>query len=58
MRNLSVSKKFIVSFGTILVLFLVSVVGAGIGITTAKSSYQKFYEQNYKTLSGVYEIRV
>ncbi len=58
MRNLSVSKKFIVSFGTILILFLVSVVGAGIGITTAKSSYQNFYTENYKTLSGVYEIRV
>lgn len=58
MRNLSVSKKFIVSFGTILVLFLVSVVGAGIGITTAKSSYQKFYTENYQTLSGVYQIRV
>ena len=58
MRNLSVSKKFIVSFGTILVLFFVSVFGAGIGLVKAKASYDAFYTNEYKTIATVYEMRI
>ena len=58
MKNLKVSKKFIVSFGMILLLFLVSVVAAGIGITRARASYEKFYTQDHKAVSSVYDIRL
>lgn len=58
MKNLKVSKKFIVSFGVILILFLVSVVTAGIGITKSKSSYQEFYTKEHRAVTSVYEIRL
>lgn len=58
MKNLKVSKKFIVSFGMILVLFLVAVVTASVGIMKSKASYEKFYIEDHKALSSVYEIRL
>lgn len=58
MKNLKVGRKFIVSFGIILALFLVSVVTASMGITRAKKSYQEFYVEDYKAVTSVYEIRV
>lgn len=58
MKNLSVSKKFIVSFGTILVMFLIAVFGAGIGLTKSKASYDEFYMEDYQTIARVYEMRI
>ena len=47
MKNLKVGRKFIVSFGIILALFLVSVVTASMGITRAKKSDQELYVEDY-----------
>lgn len=58
MKNLKVGKKFIVSFGSILLLFLISVVAAGIGISKAKASYQQFYEQEYGAVTQIDQIRL
>ena len=58
MRNLKVGRKFSVSFGIILVLFLVSVATASFGISRAKASYEKFYTKDYKAVTSVYEIRL
>ncbi|NBH73101.1 methyl-accepting chemotaxis protein [Clostridiaceae bacterium] len=58
MKNLKVGKKFLVSFGIILTLFLVSVVAAGIGISKSKTSYEKFYEEDYHAMANIYEMRI
>ncbi len=58
MKNLKVGKKFLVSFGIILTLFLVSVVAAGIGISKSKSSYEKFYQEDYHAMANIYEMRI
>lgn len=58
MKNLKVSLKFIVSFGTILVLFLISIGTASLGISRAKASYKEFYTTDYKVISSIYEIRL
>lgn len=39
MKNLKVRKKFIVSFGSILLLFLVSLISSSIGTSSSKSNY-------------------
>ena len=52
MKNLKVGKKFIVSFGSILILFLVSVVVGTIGIARARASYRDFYSYDYKAVSS------
>ncbi len=57
MKNLKVNSKFIVSFGAILVLFLISVVVASLGITTARSRYQAFYEEDHQAVNYVKDIR-
>lgn len=57
MKNLKVSSKFIVSFGAILALFLVAVVVASLGITTARSSYRRFYEEEFEAVNRVKDIR-
>lgn len=57
MKNLKVNSKFIVSFGAILILFLVSVVIASLGISTAKSRYQTFYEVDFEAVNYVKDIR-
>ena len=44
MKNLKINTKFIVSFGLILVLFLVSVIATCSGIAISKSGYESFYE--------------
>ncbi len=57
MKNLKVNSKFIVSFGAILALFLIAVVVAGLGITTARSSYRRFYEEEFEAVNKVKDIR-
>ena len=58
MKNFKVGKKFIVSFGSILVLFLVSVIAAGIGISKAKTSYHQFYTEEYRAVTQIDQIRL
>ncbi len=58
MKNFKVGKKFIVSFGSILVLFLVSVIAAGIGISKAKTSYHQFYTEEYGAVVQIDQIRL
>lgn len=58
MKNLKVGKKFIVSFGSILLLFLISVVAASIGISKAKASYQQFYTEDYRAVMMVKDIQL
>lgn len=58
MKNLKVGKKFLLSFGAILGIFLVAVIASCIGISKAKSSYEEFYEQDYTMIADIYEMRV
>lgn len=58
MKNLKVGKKFLVSFGMILTMFLIAVASAGIGIVRSKGSYENFYTEGYKAVSAVYDIQL
>ena len=53
MKNLKVGKKFIVSFGSILTLFLMSVIVGTIGIVRARSSYADFYTNDFQEAESV-----
>lgn len=57
MKNLKVNHKFLVSFGVILLLFFIAVMVSSLGITTAKSSYQKFYAEEFKAVNCIKDIR-
>ncbi len=58
MKNLKVGKKFIVSFGSILTLFLMSVIVGTIGIVRARSSYADFYTNDFNAVASVYDIQL
>ena len=58
MKNLKVGKKFLLSFGIILALFLVAVISSSVGIMKAKGSYESFYEEDYRVITNIYEMRV
>ena len=53
MKNLKVGKKFLLSFGIILALFLVAVISSSVGIMKAKGSYESFYEENYRVIKNI-----
>ncbi len=57
MKNLKINAKFIVCFGLILILFLVSVIATCSGIAISKSGYQKFYEEEFVAVSTVQEVK-
>lgn len=56
MKNLKVRKKFIVSFGSILLLFLVSLISSSIGTSSSKSNYQQFFEEDYEAVVKINDI--
>lgn len=58
MKNLKVSQKFLLAFGNIVVLFLVSIIVAGITILTVKKDYEHFYEDDHTAISKVYQMRI
>lgn len=58
MKNLKLNVKFLVSFGLILVLFLVSVVATCSGIAISKAGYQSFYTQDFDAVTSVQDIKV
>ncbi len=58
MKNLNIAKKFLVAFGLILVLFLISVIATCTGIATARDSYAGFYEEDYTAITSLYEMRL
>ena len=58
MKNLKLNVKFLVSFGLILVLFLVSVVATCSGIAISKSGYRSFYEEDFMAVAEVQDIEV
>lgn len=58
MKNLKLNVKFLVSFGLILVLFLVSVVATCSGIAISKSGYRNFYQEDFVAVTSVQEIEV
>lgn len=53
MKNLKLTKKFIVAFGIVLVLFLVTVIATCSGIAISKSGYAKFYQEDFQIASSV-----
>lgn len=53
MKNLKLTKKFIVAFGIVLVLFLVTVLATCSGIAISKSGYAKFYQEDFQVASSV-----
>ncbi len=57
MKNLKINTKFIVSFGLILVLFLVSVIATCSGIAISKSGYESFYEEEFVAVTTVQDVK-
>ena len=57
MKNLKVGKKFLVSFGLILAVFLIAIIFASVGITRARASYRDFYEEDYEAVTRINDIR-
>lgn len=57
MKNLKINTKFIVSFGLILVLFLVSVIATCSGIAISKGGYQSFYEEEFVAVTTVQDVK-
>ncbi len=57
MKNLKINTKFIVSFGLILVLFLVSVIATCSGIAISKNGYENFYEEEFVAVTTVQDIK-
>ena len=57
MKNLKINTKFIVCFGLILVLFLVSVIATCSGIAISKNGYQNFYEEEFVTVTTVQDVK-
>ena len=58
MKNLKLNVKFLVSFGLILVLFLVSVVATCSGIAISKSGYRNFYQEDFVAVTSVERMEV
>ena len=58
MKNLKIRSKFMVAFGLILVLFLVSVIATCSGIAISKAGYENFYEEDFDAVSTVQDIKV
>lgn len=58
MKNLKLNVKFLVSFGLILALFLVSVIATCSGIAISKAGYQSFYEEDFVAVTTVQDIKV
>jgi len=58
MKNLKIRSKFMVAFGLILVLFLVSVIATCSGIAISKAGYENFYEEDFEAVSTVQDIKV
>ncbi len=58
MKNWTVGKKFLMTFGVVVVVFLASVISAAICITHAKNSYRTFYEEDYQTFRYIDEVRM
>ncbi|MCI8821680.1 MAG: HAMP domain-containing protein [Lachnospiraceae bacterium] len=57
MKNLKINTKFIVCFGLILVLFLVSVIATCSGIAISKNGYQSFYEEEFVAVTTVQDVK-
>ncbi len=57
MKNLKINTKFIVCFGLILVLFLVSVIATCSGIAISKNGYQSFYEEEFVAVTAVQDVK-
>ena len=58
MKNLKITKKFLVAFGSILALFLIAVISTCMGIGISKSGYQKMYTEDIRVLTTVYELEM
>ena len=58
MKNWSVRKKFLTTFGIVVVLFLASVLTASLCIVRAKKSYQTFFENSYQAFLQMDEVRM
>lgn len=58
MKNWSVKKKLLTTFGVVVVVFLASVISAAICITHAKNSYRTFYEEDYRIFRYIDEARM
>lgn len=58
MKNLSISKKLAISFSTILILFVITiVVSVFVGLRTTTSSFKKFFSSPYTVTNTVNNMR-
>lgn len=57
MKNLKVGKKLLISFGTILVLFIISLVVAAVGILQNAQALDDFYDQPFNVVDTTWEMR-
>lgn len=58
MKNLRLTKKFIVAFGSILVLFLITVFATCSGIVISKNGYAQFYQEDFQIATSVERMQL
>ncbi len=58
MKQLSIGKKFIVSFGIVILLFFITVITALSSLMKTGNNYEKFYEEEHQALLNLYNIRL
>lgn len=56
MKNLPISKKLIVTFGTVIVMFCITVIVGIVGISMTKSSYTRFYTRQHEIVRATEEM--
>lgn len=57
MKNLSIGKKLLVTFGIIVTLFLVTVIVAILGLSYSGTQFRKFYEYSYPLANTTSDTR-
>lgn len=58
MKQLSVGKKFVISFGMIMVLFLCTTIAAIVALSKTENTYREFYETDHQAVIHGYQTRL
>lgn len=57
MKNLKIGKKLLITFGTIIVLYLITVVVSQLSMAEIGSSLENFYKENYQVSTYTMDMR-
>ena len=58
MKQLKIGKKFIVSFGIVIILFFVTVITGITALMTTSNNYKKFYASDHQVMLNLYSVRL